>query len=62
MKVYPELSHYLFEDRRFVDTLAQRMNVHVNDVWAQLKQLREETRMLCALIEDMQMHANNLRK
>jgi hypothetical protein len=38
-QVYPELSHYLFEDRRFVDTLAFRLEAHVNDVWAALRRL-----------------------
>lgn len=38
-EVYPELSHYLFEDRRFVDQLAVRLGVPVGDVWQALKEL-----------------------
>lgn len=38
-EVYPELSHYLFEDRRFVDQLALRLAVPVSDVWQALKEL-----------------------
>lgn len=43
-EVYPELSHYLFEDRRFVDQLAVRLGVPVSDVWQALKELAPESR------------------